>query len=58
MKNKYKMRYILNITCYKTVPKAVEYEGKLKKRGGSQANASLAKFAHVGGRIRAAVRRS
>ncbi len=38
MKNKYKMRYISNITCYKTVPKAVEYEGKLKKRGGSQAS--------------------
>ena len=41
MKYKYKMRYISNITCYKTVPKTVEYEGKLKKRGGSQANNRL-----------------
>ena len=26
------------ITCYKTARKTAEYEGKLKKRGGSQAN--------------------
>jgi hypothetical protein len=28
---------MINITCYKTVPKTAKYEGKLKKRGGSQA---------------------
>ena len=32
------MQIISNITCYKTVPKTAEYEGKLKKRGGSQAS--------------------
>ena len=31
------MQIQLNITCYTTVPKTAEYEGKLKKRGGSQA---------------------
>ena len=29
-----------NITCYKTIPKNCNYEGKLKKWGGSQAKAS------------------
>jgi hypothetical protein len=31
----------LNITCYKSAPKTAKYEGKLKKRGGSQVNARL-----------------
>ena len=35
------MQIKLNITCYKTVPKTAEYEGKLKKRGGSQVRWSV-----------------
>jgi hypothetical protein len=30
------MDKISNITCYKTLPKTAKYEGKLKKRRGSQ----------------------
>jgi hypothetical protein len=37
VKYKNKMQESSIITCYKTVPKIAKYEGKLKKRGGSQA---------------------
>jgi hypothetical protein len=30
------MIIILHFTCYKTVTKTAKYEGKLKKKGGSQ----------------------
>ena len=39
------MIIISYITCYKTVTKTAKYEGKLKKRGGSQVSSgALAKY--------------
>jgi hypothetical protein len=32
---------MLTITCYKISPRSAAYEGKLKKGGGSQANAKV-----------------
>jgi hypothetical protein len=32
------MQYMSHINCYKSGPESDEYEGKLKKEGGSQAS--------------------